>query len=199
MWPEELTTDSSLKTINLKSDPYLLKATFKNQWRYKDGDDRLRKVSIRGKRSRESSETPELSLEEDSPESNATSDEAIRWAWDYCHVRDAAGKVHNIDDLSYKRKIGCLISSSLLLYRLIAIFGAPPQYETGIHTSIWVIPLYWKDDTECSIEFMDHKGYCTVGFEGCQESALSATCLVDWLLSNTVPHPYNYTIAGRSA
>ena len=55
IWPEELTTDSSLQTINLKSDPYLLKATFKNQWRYEDGDDGYKKISIGGKRSRESS------------------------------------------------------------------------------------------------------------------------------------------------
>ena len=114
-------------------------------------------------------------------------------------MRDATDEFHDIDDLSFKKKIALLISSSLLLYRLIAIFGVPPQHKTDAHKSIWVIPLYWKDDTKCKVEFRDHKGYCTVGFEGCQESADSATRLVDWLLSNTVPHPYNYTLAGKSA
>ena len=82
----------------------------------------------------------------------------------------------------------------------MAVFGMPPPSDQlDTHRQIWSATLYWKEDEETSLHFEDWKGWTRVSFQGCQEASKSALKLFEWLLSDNVPHPYDYILAGRPA
>ncbi|KAF7558360.1 hypothetical protein G7046_g5798 [Stylonectria norvegica] len=94
-----------------------------------------------------------------------------------------------------------LISSQLLLYRLIAVFGMPPRRELDRYKQIWEYTLLWKpdEDNKSAIKFYDYKGTCSLSFRGSEEASKSALKLFEWLVSDNVPHTYDYTLAGTAA
>lgn len=103
-----------------------------------------------------------------------------------------------------------LISSQLLLYRLIAVFGMPRSSEVEDlaerYKSIWSYSLRWKpsqdqnnDQPNSSLELFDYKGWWGVHFSGSEEASRSALDLLEWLASDYVPHPYDYVLAGKMA
>lgn len=92
------------------------------------------------------------------------------------------------------------ISTQLMLYRLTVVFGMPPSRDDlDDHKQVWKVTLYWKDNPHFYLEFVDMKGQCQVDFEGNGEANESALRLLDWLVSDNVDHPYNYTEAGNVA
>lgn len=103
------------------------------------------------------------------------------------------------------------ISSQLLFYRLLAVFGMPPSSEMNYldrYKSIWRYTLYWLDDVQneniaeewkSQLIFEDWKGWWSVSYYGIDVAEQSALKLIEWLFSNNVPHPYDYTVAGRVA
>lgn len=98
-----------------------------------------------------------------------------------------------------------LISSQLLLYRLIATFGtAPSNEEVEGYKSIWSYTLHWtsgQEDNSKKGRFVlsDYKGAFTFHFWGPKEASRSALDLLEWLVSDNVPHPYDGVLAGNQA
>jgi len=102
-----------------------------------------------------------------------------------------------------------LISSQLLLYRLIAVFGMPPSNDDvhieGMYKSIWSYTLYWKPgwDQEHGrkvwFDISDCKGTFMLNFCGPEEASRSALDLFAWLVSDNVPHPCDGVLAGNIA
>ena len=92
-----------------------------------------------------------------------------------------------------------LTTSQLLLYRLVVVFGMPPQQELDPHKQVWSVTLYWGDNKESWFELEDWKGYPIVSFKGCEEASNSALRLFEWLISDNVAHPYGYFLAGNHA
>ncbi|KAM5347060.1 hypothetical protein ACJ41O_010065 [Fusarium nematophilum] len=99
-----------------------------------------------------------------------------------------------------------LISSQLLLYRLITVFGMPPSNEDEIdgYKSVWSYMLHWMPGQDNNggksyMLFSDYKGSFTFHFCGSEEASRSALDLLEWLVSDTVPHPYDGVLAGNQA
>ena len=99
-----------------------------------------------------------------------------------------------------------LISSQLLLYRLLAVFGMPPSIEDEVdgYKSIWSYMLHWmpgqnNNGRKSYFLFSDNKGYFTFHFYGSGEASRSALDLLEWLVSDNVPHPYDGVLAGNQA
>ncbi|KAK7424061.1 hypothetical protein QQX98_000671 [Neonectria punicea] len=99
------------------------------------------------------------------------------------------------------------ISSQLLLYRLIAMFGTPPKLpEEGSNTAryktIWEYPLHWTADqgrNKSTLWFRDWKGAASVHFSGSEEASEAALKMLEWLVSDNVVHPYDGVLAGNQA
>ena len=88
-----------------------------------------------------------------------------------------------------------LISSQLLFYRLIAVFGMPPaseQQEMDNYKQVWQYSLYWtagQADGKLDrgrLTFCDYKGGPGVKFWGPEESSKSALKLFEWLVGDNV-------------
>lgn len=92
------------------------------------------------------------------------------------------------------------ISSQLLLYRLTAIFGMPPATEyLDEYKQIWSAKLYWNDDRNSCLGVFDYQGSPSFYFEGYQDASKSALKLIEFILSDNVPHPYDSVLAGNIA
>lgn len=105
-----------------------------------------------------------------------------------------------------------LISSQLLLYRLIAVFGPPPlsdKEQIDGYKSAWAYTLYWIPDLvdnqkggkvfTSSLCFADYKGAFTFHFTGSEEASKTALLLLEWLVSDNVPHTYDGVLVGNRA
>lgn len=66
-----------------------------------------------------------------------------------------------------------LISSSLLVYRVMANFGAPPYTKNDAYKCVWSFALWNCEDTTCMLEIFDHKGWPEARF--CSASFLMFT------------------------
>ncbi|KAK7427590.1 hypothetical protein QQZ08_005865 [Neonectria magnoliae] len=100
-----------------------------------------------------------------------------------------------------------MISSQLLLYRLIAMFGTPPKLpeeeaNADRYKSIWEYPLHWAADqgrNKSTLWFQDYKGAASVHFSGSEEASEAAFKLLEWLVSDNVLHTYDGVLAGNQA
>lgn len=98
-----------------------------------------------------------------------------------------------------------MISSQLLLYRLMAVFGTPPSNEeVDGYKSIWSYTLHWvpgQEDNRKRGRFVlsDYKGSWSFHFYGPEEASRSALDLLEWLAGDNVPHPYDGVVAGNQA
>ncbi|KAL6248075.1 hypothetical protein RBB50_005423 [Rhinocladiella similis] len=108
-------------------------------------------------------------------------------------------------DWSDRFTISKAISSQLLLYRLTVVFGMPPRdtypdFVPGYKTC-WRVELVPRGDGRDSalIDFQDWKGGVTVHFVGCQGASSHALNLLNWLVSDHVPHGYDNILAGTVA
>lgn len=83
----------------------------------------------------------------------------------------------------------------------MAVFGKRLLlgYQLDTYKQIWGTTLYWREDEKSSLTFEDWKGWTQVSFNGREEASKSALKLFEWLLSDNVPHPYDYRLAGRAA
>lgn len=93
------------------------------------------------------------------------------------------------------------ISSQLLLYRLIAVFGMPPTTGADGYRSIWSAVLEFRDEEGCKslLILRDLKGGADAFYRGSHKGGKSAQQLIEWLLSDNVPHTYDHTLAGAVA
>jgi hypothetical protein len=93
------------------------------------------------------------------------------------------------------------ISSQLLLYRLTAVFGMPPTTGEDGYRSVWsaVLELQDQDEFKSVLELRDLKGGADAFYRGSHKGAKSAQQLIEWLLSDNVPHTYDHTLAGTVA
>lgn len=92
-----------------------------------------------------------------------------------------------------------LISSPLLLYRIVVNFGAPPSTNTDGYKSGWEFIIRNRDDPKCSLRISDHKGWAQAIFYGGRKASTEALQLFDWLTGDNCPHSYDYTPCGASA
>ncbi|KAK5188457.1 hypothetical protein LTS03_011682, partial [Exophiala xenobiotica] len=91
------------------------------------------------------------------------------------------------------------ISSQLLLYRLTAVFGMPPLHPDVGYKTCWTVELIYCKDTKNVFMLEDYKGGVNVHFHGSKEAGISAVDLLNWLISNKVPHEYDGILAGTVA
>ncbi|KAI9148223.1 hypothetical protein HJFPF1_12050 [Paramyrothecium foliicola] len=93
-----------------------------------------------------------------------------------------------------------LISSPLLLYRIVASFAAPPCTDNDHYKVCWSFVLWNVEDPTCSLEIREHKGWPVAKFCGGEKKAsVEAVQLIEWLTSDNCPHSYDYTPCGRHA
>jgi hypothetical protein len=95
-----------------------------------------------------------------------------------------------------------MITSPLLHYRILATFGTPKETSERLddYKSIWEVELYWTGDDGLSVlRIYDNKGGAAVQFYACQRASTSARQLIEWLISDNVPHPYDGVLAGTVA
>ncbi|KAH6984434.1 hypothetical protein BKA56DRAFT_670949 [Ilyonectria sp. MPI-CAGE-AT-0026] len=103
-----------------------------------------------------------------------------------------------------------LISSQLLLYRLMAVFDMPvaSDQDKVDDDGVWAYTLHWmmdrhdeKSDTDKISEliFRDSKGTFDIYFSGSEKASKSALEMLDWLLSDNVPHLYDGLLVGNQA
>ncbi len=101
--------------------------------------------------------------------------------------------------------LGAVISSSLLLYRLICIFNEAPIVENTeeAYKSVWEFPLRHRSGD--FFTFLDYKGAATVNSYHSRKEDLPeevASDLLEFLTfitSNQVAHPYDHLLAGSVA
>ena len=92
-----------------------------------------------------------------------------------------------------------IISSQLLLYRLTAVFGMPPPNPDVGYKTCWTVELVYRGDTNNVFLLEDYKGGVNIRFHGSPEAGISALDLLNWLISNKVPHEYDGVLAGTVA
>ncbi|KAM7183091.1 hypothetical protein V8F33_013807, partial [Rhypophila sp. PSN 637] len=106
-------------------------------------------------------------------------------------------------------KVWNLISSQLMLYRLIAVFGMPQEKEEENidgYKAIWSYTLHWRggqgpdaDGRKSELHIKDYKGSVSFHFFGQQEASEAALELLAWLMGDEVPHTYDGVVAGNQA
>ena len=94
-------------------------------------------------------------------------------------------------ELHWRKKLQLCrtITSPLLLYRLIVIFGAQHDFADRLDgdKSCWGIRLQRVGDEESRLEFYDNKGWARVKFSGKDKTSDGALALLSFLVSNWVP------------
>jgi hypothetical protein len=92
-------------------------------------------------------------------------------------------------------------SSQLLLYRLTVVFGLCTTTEVMYHpdTPCWTFKLQSREYPETTLRLEDFLGRFDVCFRGSQRASASALVLLNFLISNEVPHRDEYVfLAGRT-
>ena len=90
------------------------------------------------------------------------------------------------------------ISSQLLLYRLLALFGTPLFLQADGYKSCWGTGLV-SSDKKSKLTLRDMKGAPSALFKSTEEGSKSALSLLNFLLEVEMPHTYDGTIAGTQA
>ncbi|KAL2281242.1 hypothetical protein FJTKL_11687 [Diaporthe vaccinii] len=123
--------------------------------------------------------------------------------WDWCFEAEGKHPGLRVDLSKFPRRgdtlFSDLISSQLLLYRIVTTFGAPPNTEEDGYKCAWSFTLLNKEDPTCALEIHDHKGWPQATFSGGERASTEALQLLDWLIGENCPHMYNYTLCGRPA
>ncbi|KAI7785382.1 hypothetical protein LA080_007218 [Diaporthe eres] len=120
--------------------------------------------------------------------------------WDWCFEAEGKHPGLRVDLSKFPRRgdtlFSDLISSQLLLYRIVTTFGAPPNTEEDGYKCAWSFTLLNKEDPTCALEIHDHKGWPQATFSGGERASTEALQLLDWLIGENCPHMYNYTLFG---
>ena len=95
--------------------------------------------------------------------------------------------------------LNTLISSQLFLLRILATFEDLQLQQTDNYKSVWEIHLFWQGDECGELELYDYKGAPGCKFRGDDGPSHSALKLLEWLVSENVPHPYDGILAGTAA
>lgn len=123
--------------------------------------------------------------------------------WDWCFEAEGEHPGLRVDLSKFPRfgntHFAGLISSQLLLYRIITNFGAPPSTREDGYKCAWSFTLLNKDDPTCALEICDHKGFTRASFVGGEKASTEALQLLTWLIGENCPHLYDYTLCGRPA
>jgi hypothetical protein len=117
-------------------------------------------------------------------------------------------ELSDIKDRFYKplEAMSFAISSSLLLYRLMCVFGKAPIVPPteDIYKSLWAFPLSHRSSGEY-FTFLDYKGGATVNSFYSQKEDLPELVakdlleLLEFLISDQIAHPYDNVLAGTVA
>ncbi|KAJ9603413.1 hypothetical protein H2200_012191 [Cladophialophora chaetospira] len=93
------------------------------------------------------------------------------------------------------------ITSQLLLYRLLALFGRQPMQEeaVGNEWGVWELVLTYREDTDSKLFLSDYLGIPECYFYGSKEASYHALDLINFLVSDGVPHVYEPFLAGTEA
>lgn len=89
------------------------------------------------------------------------------------------------------------ISPQLLLYRLICLFGMPPQ-NSWFAPPQWAVRLGYLDHKSLFILGEDTRGQSYLHFVGRSEASEAALELLEWLLSNSITNENSERLAGAS-
>ena len=163
---------------------YALSHYFRSKWRYR---------TLEGVRDYESSYLDEREVW-DTCRLNRTADpkKPIEFCcfWDkgHFHLRDNAGF-----------KLPNFISSQLFLYRIVAVFGMPPPRIDPEGMRCWNLQLTFCEDRHSTFLLGDFLGGANVSFCGTPEVGHDALELLNFLVSNDVPHKYRPFLAGTIA
>jgi len=112
----------------------------------------------------------------------------------------ARSKCHEISGTRYCDEgrglllFGC-ISSQLLLYRLMTIFGMPPQEDGDGYKVCWSTMLVHHDGVSY-LRVHDYKGGPSVHFDGTPEASNDAIVMLEYLISEKCYHSYDGVLAG---
>ena len=134
---------------------------------------------------------------------------AIASEWSYTEFRDeglkpvrwfSAGGLRarsrdadfeDVDLYDMARATGLLfsekITSQLLLYRIIIMFGLPKEDMADGYKSHWGVCLQWSHD-DSRVQFYDYKGWASTQFHGTKEGSEAAMKLLHYLVSKELPH-----------
>jgi hypothetical protein len=92
------------------------------------------------------------------------------------------------------------ITASLLLYRIMLVFGIHIGPSEEGDKIAWKLRLQYRHDSDQSqwgvLEFQDTKGCWEVFCGGTKQARDSALELLEWILGNNIAHPYCQTLAG---
>lgn len=92
-----------------------------------------------------------------------------------------------------------MISSQLLLYRLVAVFGMPASSaHIDSPKTAWAVVLTYGEEDEGYLAFEDCKGGAHVAFEGSFAASESAVQLIEWLVGDNVPHGQCHRLLGTA-
>lgn len=106
-----------------------------------------------------------------------------------------------------------LISSQLMLYRLLVTFGGLPQGQRlDGYKRFWEVTLVLREEADVEedtssdavgwvnvLGIYEHKGWVCASFRGTQEGKKKAEGLIDYLIGEKCAHSYDNVLAGRSA
>ena len=93
------------------------------------------------------------------------------------------------------------ISSQLMLYRIIVMFGMiPPEIEgyEDRYKSCWECMLVHADG-QSRLSLYDYKGWASLKFKGSEAASKDAMDLLNFLCGRGVPHSYDGVLAGLPA
>jgi hypothetical protein len=116
--------------------------------------------------------------------------------------------LNDVRDSSHRNteSLGSVISSSLLLYRLICVFNETPIVSNAqeAYKSVWEFPLCHRSTSDY-FTFIDYKGAATVNSYHSRKEDMSEQVasdfleLITFLTSDQVAHPYDHLLAGSVA
>ncbi|KAJ9611215.1 hypothetical protein H2200_004398 [Cladophialophora chaetospira] len=95
-----------------------------------------------------------------------------------------------------------LISSQMLFYRIMAVFGMPPLPKGGLSfKTCWLVELRLDERPQTQLVIHDHVGRIRVYFDGHKTDTAAAIDLLNFLVSDEVVHPFHRAplLAGRPA
>lgn len=115
-----------------------------------------------------------------------------------CFIPKVGLCLRNEHSVDYHTRLSKLITSQLLLYRILCNFNVAPK--TGNECkSCWSYTFRNTDDRTCSLMISEWKGAPVAHFRGSETASTEALQLLEFLTSENCLHPYHYTRCGRVA
>ena len=164
--------------VDLNHDPYCLKSYFQQHWTYVQDPESM---SI--------------------PTGRTTS-----WRSDYFYRESGSSDLEAFDpsqmiQIEFHKRIWLrtCITAHLLFSRVMAVFANPKFMPRDPYKQCWEITLRAKGDEHGYLTLRDFRACPEASYYGSEKYSIVALQLVDWLIGDNVPHPYDYVLCGRAS